>query len=67
MSRSNTEDASEKTHGRETEPTTWGRGKNDKSRDIVANIEARLAMADTRKGLDMIEQGMKKGIEDLRK
>ena len=55
MARSNTEDASEKTHGRETEPTTWGRGKNDKSCDVVANIEARLAMADTRKGLDMIE------------
>ncbi|RVW17621.1 hypothetical protein CK203_096707 [Vitis vinifera] len=37
----------------------------------VANMEARLAkvelaMADTREGLDLIEQGMEKGLEDLR-
>ena len=67
MSRSNVDDASEQTRGRETEPIAQGRGENDKSRDVVANIEAKLAMADTREGLDMIEQGMKKGIEDLRK
>ena len=28
---------------RETEPTAWGRGKKDKSHDVVANMEARLA------------------------
>ena len=67
MSRSNVDDASEKTRGRETKPIAWGRGENDKSRDVVANIEARLAMANTREGLDMIEQGMKKDIEDIRK
>ena len=67
MSRSNVDDASEQTHGRETEPIARGMGENDKSRDVVANIEARLAMANTREGLDMIEQGMKKDIEDIRK
>ena len=30
----------------------------------LANVK--LAMADTRKGLDLIEQGMEKGLEDLR-
>ncbi|KAL6326640.1 hypothetical protein AAG906_009766 [Vitis piasezkii] len=47
------------------------RGKKDTSRDVVANMEARLAkvelaMADTREGVDLIEQGMEKGLEDLR-
>ena len=66
MSGSNVEETSEQTHGRETEPTTWGRGKKDKSRDAIANMEARLAKVDTRDGLDLIEQGMEKGLEDLR-
>ena len=73
MSGSNVEETSEQTRGRETEPTARGRGrgKKDKSRDVVANMEARLskvelAMADTREGLDLIEQGMEKGLEDLR-
>ncbi|RVW19374.1 hypothetical protein CK203_117734 [Vitis vinifera] len=71
MSGSNVEEISKQTHGRETEPTAWGRGKKDKSRDAVANMEARLAkvelaMADTREGLDLIEQGMEKSLKDLR-
>ncbi|RVW27664.1 hypothetical protein CK203_104979 [Vitis vinifera] len=71
MSGSNVEETSEQTRGRETEPTARGREKKDKSRDAVANMEARLAkvelaMADTREGLDLIEQGMEKGLEDLR-
>ena len=40
---SNIEDASEQTRGRETEPTTRGMGKKDKSLDAIANMEARLA------------------------
>ena len=43
MSGSNVDETSEQTHGRETEPAAWGRGKKDKSRDIVTNMEARLA------------------------
>ncbi|RVX10842.1 hypothetical protein CK203_018202 [Vitis vinifera] len=71
MSGSNVEETSEQTCGRETEPTTWGRGKKDKSRDVVANMDARLAkvelaMTDTREELVLIEQGMEKGLEDLR-
>ena len=71
MSSSNMEETSEKTRGRETEPIARGRGKKDNSRDAIANIEARLAkvelaMADTREGLDLIEQGMEKGLEDLK-
>ncbi|RVW30564.1 hypothetical protein CK203_086051 [Vitis vinifera] len=73
MSGSNVEETSEQTRGRETEPTARGRGrgKKDTSRDVVANMEARLAkvelaMADTREGVDLIEQGMEKGLEDLR-
>ncbi|RVW19086.1 hypothetical protein CK203_087646 [Vitis vinifera] len=71
MSGSNVEETSEQTRGRETEPTVRGRGRKDKSRDALANMEARLAkvelaMADTREGVDLIEQGMEKGLEDLR-
>ncbi|RVW63219.1 putative mitochondrial protein [Vitis vinifera] len=71
MSGSNVEKTSEQTRGREIEPTARSRDKKDKSRDAVANMEARLAkvelaMADTREGLDLIEQGMEKGLEDLR-
>ena len=65
------EKTSEQTCGRETKPTARGKGKKDKSRDVVANMEARLAkvelaMEDTREGLDLIEQGMEKGIKDLK-
>ena len=71
MSGSNVDETSEQTHGRETEPTARGRGRKDKSHDVVANMEKRLAkvelaMADTREGLDLIEQGMEKGMKDLR-
>ncbi|KAJ9702781.1 hypothetical protein PVL29_004490 [Vitis rotundifolia] len=71
MSGSNMDETSEQTRGRETEPTARGRGRKDKSRDAMANMEARLAkvelaMADTREGVDLIEQGMERGLEDLR-
>ena len=71
MSGSNVEKTSEQTCGRDMEHTTRGRGKKDKSRDTLANMEARLAkvelaMANTREGVDLIEQGMEKSLEDLR-
>ena len=73
MSGSNVEETSKQTRGREIEPTARGRGrdKKDKSRDAITNMKARLAkvelaMADTREGVDLIEQGMEKGLEDLR-
>ena len=42
---SNVEETSEQTRGRETEPTARGRGrgKKDKSHDVIANMETRLA------------------------
>ena len=71
MSGSNVEKTSQQTRGKEIEPTARDRGRKDKYRDVVANMEARLAkvelaMADTREGVDLIEQGMEKGLEDLR-
>ena len=68
---SNVEDISEQTPGRETEPTAQGRGKKDKSRDALANMEARLTkveivMANTWEGVDLIEQDMEKGLKDIR-
>ncbi|KAJ9690623.1 hypothetical protein PVL29_013000 [Vitis rotundifolia] len=71
MSGSNMDETSEQTRGRETEPTARGRGRKDKSCDAISNMEARLAkvelaMANTREGVDLIEQGMEKGLEDLR-
>ena len=67
---SNVEETSKQTRGREMEHITWGRGRKDKSHDAITNMEARLAkmelaMADTWEGVDLIEQGMKKGLEDL--
>ena len=51
----NVEETSEQTHGRETEPIVRCRGRKDKFRDALANMEAKLAkvelaMADTRDG-----------------
>ena len=71
MSGSNVEETSEETHGREIEPTARGRDRKDKSRDAITNMEARLAkvelaMANTPEGVDLIEQGMEKGLKDLR-
>nr|CAN70203.1 hypothetical protein VITISV_010325 [Vitis vinifera] len=71
MSGSNVEETSKQTRGRETELIAWVRVKKDKSRDAIANMEARLAkvklaIVDTREELDLIEQGMEKGLKDLR-
>ncbi|RVW89537.1 hypothetical protein CK203_043644 [Vitis vinifera] len=64
MSGSNVEETSEQTRGRKIKPTAWGRGRKDKSRDAIANMEARLAkvelaMVDTREGggLDRARHG----------
>ena len=71
MSGSNVEKTSQQTRGKEIEPTARDRGRKDKYRDVGANMEARLAkmelaMADTRERVDLIEQGMEKGLEDMR-
>ena len=66
---SNVEETSEQTRRREIKPTA--RGRKDKSRDAIANMEARLAkvelaMVDTREEVDLMEQSMEKGLKDLR-
>ena len=71
MSGSNMDGTSEKARGRETKPTTHGRGRKDKSRDALANIEERLAkvgvaMVNTREGVDLIEQSIENGLKDIR-
>ena len=71
MSGSNVEETSEQTRGRKMEHTAQGRGRKDKSSDTLANMETRLAkvelaMADTWEWVDLIEQGMEKGMKDLR-
>ena len=66
MSGSNIEEISEQTRGRETKPIARGRGRKDKSRDSLTSMEARLAMTNTREGVDLIKQGMEKGLKDLR-
>ncbi|RVW73948.1 hypothetical protein CK203_053159 [Vitis vinifera] len=53
-----------------TMPSKTSKSK-DKSHDAIANMEARLAkvelaMADTREGVELIDQGMEKGLKDLR-
>ena len=65
------DETSEQTPRREIEPIAQGKARKDKSRDVVVNMEARLAkvelaMEDTREGLNLIEQGMEKSLEDLR-
>ena len=71
MSGSNMDETNEQTPGREIEPIAQGKTRKDKSRDVVVNMEAslakvELAMTDTQKRLDLIEQGMEKGMKDLR-
>ena len=43
MSGSNVDETSEQTRGSETEPTVPGRGRKNKSHDVVVNMEAKLA------------------------
>ena len=68
----NVEETSEQICRREIEPTTRGRGRNDKSRDTIANMEVGLAkveiaMANTREWVDLIKQGLEKALENLKK
>ena len=71
MTGSHVEDVSEQVRGKDIDPPAWGKGKKEKSCDIVANMEARLlkvevAMAYTREVVHMLEQGIEKDLKDLR-
>ena len=72
MASSQLEEIVEQVRGRDVDPVApKGRGKKDKSRDPIASLEGRvnrleIAMADTKEGMDFMEQSMEKAVEDLK-
>ena len=62
----------EQVRGRDVDPVApKGRGKKDKSRDPIASLEGRVtrlevALADTKEGVDLMEQSMEKAVKDLK-
>ena len=66
---SHVEEGGEQVQGKHSSPST--RGRKDKSRDAISSLEGRfvrleLGMADTKKGMDLLEQSMEKAVEDLK-
>ena len=72
MEGSHVEEVADQVRGRDADPVApKGKGKKDKSRDSIASLEGRVtllevAMADTKEGVDLIEQSMEKAVEDLK-
>ena len=71
MSNSHVEEVAEQVRGRDLDPPAKGRGKKDKSRDPLTSLDSRvtrleIAMADTKEGVDLMEQSMEKAVEDLK-
>ena len=72
MASSQIEGIVEQVRGRDIDPVApKGRGKKDKSRDPMASLEGRVTrlevtMADTKEGVDIMEQIMEKVVEDLK-
>ena len=72
MASSQIEGIVDQVRGRDVDPVApKGRGKKDKSQDPMASLEGRVtrlevAMADTKEGVDMMEQSMEKAVEDLK-
>ena len=69
MAGSHVEEGGEQVRGKDLGPSTWGR--KDKSRDAISSLEGRfirleLGVADTKKGMDLLEQSMEKAVEDLK-
>ena len=61
----------EQVRGGDLDSPAKGRGKKDKSRDALTSLDGRVArleaiMADTKEGMDLMEQSMKKAVQDLR-
>ena len=66
---SHMEEFCKQVRGKDFGPST--RGRKDKSRDAVSNLEGRivrleLGVADTKEGMDLLEQSMEKAMEDLK-
>ena len=66
---SHVEEGGEQVRCKDSGPSTWGR--KDKSRDAIYSLEGRFVMlelgvADTKEGMDLLEQSMEKAVEDLK-
>ena len=69
MAGSHVEEGGEQVWGKDSGPST--RGRKDKSRDAISSLEGRfvrleLGVADTKEGIDFLEQSMEKAMEDLK-
>ena len=63
------EEGGEQVRGKDSGPST--RGRKDKSRDVISSLEGRfvrleLGVADTKEGMDLMEQSMEKAVEHLK-
>ena len=71
MASSHVQEVVEQVRGGDLDPPTKGRGKKDKSRDSLTSLDGRVtrlevAMADTKQGMNLMEQGMEKPVKDLK-
>ena len=69
MAGSHVEEGGEQVRGKDSGPST--RGKKDKSHDAISRLKGRfvrieLGMADTKEGMDLLEQSMEKAVKDLK-
>ena len=69
MAGSHVEEGGEQVRVKDSGPST--RGRKDKSRDAISSLEGRfvrleLGVADTKEGMDFLEQSMEKAVEDLK-
>ena len=69
MASSHVEEGGEQVRGKDFGPST--RGRKDKSRDAITSLEGRfirleLGVADTKKGMDLLEKSTEKAVEDLK-
>ena len=59
----------EQVRGKDSGPST--RGRKDKSHDAISSLKGRfvrleLGVADTKEGMDLLEQSMERAVEDLK-
>ena len=69
MAGSHVEEGGEQVQGKDSGPST--RGRKNKSRDAISSLKGRfvrleLGVADTKEGMDLLEQSMEKAVEDLK-
>ena len=69
MAGSHVEEGGEQVRGKDSGPST--RGRKDKSCDAISSLKGRfvkleLGVADTKEGMDLLEQSMEKAVEDLK-